>query len=575
MSIEKITRTVRFRVYFPQLPSTPARIGPGRKRDEKEKAIARTFFTPIRQLQYDLTRASNQLMTAAWLLRREQLPWPVETVDRVRKVKGVETIKKAGERVFFETLLYRAFAQKDTWQPFGLPLWEATTPFPPASGVTLEAATRVSKRLAADTKDILTGRKSLATFKLLPITWPASDIAFLPGGEMNVPLWAHATKEPRLVIGAAFGARDHGARIIYARIRSGEYKLGTVQLFQDHRTNHWTVAIAFTRTVEQAALLRPPCTVGIDSGLARFAQLACVAPDGTILSERRTLHFPADVDRALTRIFARKKQVARTPRPSGRGRTRALRGVYAARDAYARRVDTAVRQLAAAVVKTTQAFGGVEIHMEDLTNWSQQQMLRETAELEGKSRRGRRRFFTKWRHATLVAAVKNAAEKAGITFLLVDARNTSKTCAKCGKVWAKDKDAPPPTSGRISQSEFRCECGWEANADWNAAINIARRKEKKKGKDIDTELMEIEAWLGIEPNGPRTAGGPIAGPEGESTSNGARPVNHPEGKSDDTSPGNTPQPRERLGAAPNGAPARASRRKSKRQDGDLTGSPSL
>ncbi|MGH7706365.1 MAG: RNA-guided endonuclease InsQ/TnpB family protein, partial [Vulcanimicrobiaceae bacterium] len=55
----------------------------------------------------------------------------------------------------------------------------------------------------------------------------------------------------------------------------------------------------------------------------------------------------------------------------------------------------------------------------------------------------------------------------GGTLLLVDPRNTSRTCAACGHVSAEN---------RQTQAAFRCiACGHAANADTNAAINILRR----------------------------------------------------------------------------------------------------
>jgi putative transposase len=55
----------------------------------------------------------------------------------------------------------------------------------------------------------------------------------------------------------------------------------------------------------------------------------------------------------------------------------------------------------------------------------------------------------------------------GGTLVLVDPRNTSRTCARCGYV-SRDN--------RQSQTVFRCAaCGYAANADTNAAINILRR----------------------------------------------------------------------------------------------------
>lgn len=56
---------------------------------------------------------------------------------------------------------------------------------------------------------------------------------------------------------------------------------------------------------------------------------------------------------------------------------------------------------------------------------------------------------------------------AGVPVVIVDPRHTSRTCPACGSV---DK------ANRVSQSEFRCSaCGHTANADVNAAINIAAR----------------------------------------------------------------------------------------------------
>lgn len=59
------------------------------------------------------------------------------------------------------------------------------------------------------------------------------------------------------------------------------------------------------------------------------------------------------------------------------------------------------------------------------------------------------------------------AESAGRHVAPVDARNTSRTCTECGHV-AKEN--------RVSQAEFVCgSCGFAANADVNAALNIATR----------------------------------------------------------------------------------------------------
>lgn len=55
----------------------------------------------------------------------------------------------------------------------------------------------------------------------------------------------------------------------------------------------------------------------------------------------------------------------------------------------------------------------------------------------------------------------------------VSAAYTSQTCSECGHMAA---------GNRRTQAEFVCgECGFEANADWNAARNILRKGKEKRG----------------------------------------------------------------------------------------------
>jgi putative transposase len=64
---------------------------------------------------------------------------------------------------------------------------------------------------------------------------------------------------------------------------------------------------------------------------------------------------------------------------------------------------------------------------------------------------------------TLVAMISYKAEGAGRTVVAVDPRHTSRTCAVCGHVSARNR------RGAV----FECHaCGHEAHADTNAACNI-------------------------------------------------------------------------------------------------------
>lgn len=61
------------------------------------------------------------------------------------------------------------------------------------------------------------------------------------------------------------------------------------------------------------------------------------------------------------------------------------------------------------------------------------------------------------------------AEEAGRRIIAVDPKFTSQTCPCCGYKDAKN---------RLTQSEFKClDCGFEANADFVASVNISARME--------------------------------------------------------------------------------------------------
>lgn len=82
-------------------------------------------------------------------------------------------------------------------------------------------------------------------------------------------------------------------------------------------------------------------------------------------------------------------------------------------------------------------------------------------------RKGQRAKMGGWAFQQLRAFVTYKAQLSGVPVVLVDPRNTSRTCASCGHC---------EKANRKSQSEFLCRaCGHTAHADLNAAQNIATR----------------------------------------------------------------------------------------------------
>jgi putative transposase len=82
-------------------------------------------------------------------------------------------------------------------------------------------------------------------------------------------------------------------------------------------------------------------------------------------------------------------------------------------------------------------------------------------------RRSQRATFSAWAFAQLRSFIEYKARAAGVPVLLVDPRNSSRTCPACGHV---DK------ANRKSQSQFHCVCcGCAGHADEFAALEVQRR----------------------------------------------------------------------------------------------------
>lgn len=75
----------------------------------------------------------------------------------------------------------------------------------------------------------------------------------------------------------------------------------------------------------------------------------------------------------------------------------------------------------------------------------------------------------KWSFYQLRSFIEYKAKIAGIETVLVNPRNTSRTCSRCGFV---DK------GNRKNRNDFKClSCGLELNADFNASLNISHLAE--------------------------------------------------------------------------------------------------
>jgi putative transposase len=232
-----------------------------------------------------------------------------------------------------------------------------------------------------------------------------------------------------------------GGRLV-VRFACGDYqrrflpfRKGEVDLVYWNQTFYLSVVCQ----VDEPPIAEIADIVGVDLGLVNLA----TDSDGVVYSG-------AAVEQKRRRYAHRRRNLQRKKTRSARRKLHRLRGQQAR---YQRDVNHCISKAIVAVAQRT-ARG---VALEDL------QGIRKRVT----ARRRQRARLANWSFAQLRFFLEYKARLAGVEVLLVDPRNTSRTCPVCGCV---DK------RNRCSQSNFRCtRCGYSALADWCAAREIRAR----------------------------------------------------------------------------------------------------
>ena len=119
-----------------------------------------------------------------------------------------------------------------------------------------------------------------------------------------------------------------------------------------------------------------------------------------------------------------------------------------------------------------------------------------------KAKAGLNRSILSNNWSRLMKRLKDKMDANGGKLVIVPAAYTSQTCHKCGHVAKGNRD---------SQAVFRCvECGYQTNADVNAAMNILDRALVKTGGDTASDV-EGPQWRPDEASTPSTQAGSSVG----------------------------------------------------------------
>lgn len=187
--------------------------------------------------------------------------------------------------------------------------------------------------------------------------------------------------------------------------------------------------------------------LGVDLGI-KYPAYVCLSDD---TYKRKSIGCAEDFIKFREQIRARRyrlqKQLSMVK--GGKGRNKKLQALDRIKDKERNFVKTYNHMISKNVVEFAKNHKCESINLEKLTKDGFPNMI-----------------LSKWSYYELQNMIEYKAERERISVKYVDPAYTSQTCSKCGYI---DKE------NRTSQEKFKCiECGFELNADHNAAINIAR-----------------------------------------------------------------------------------------------------
>ena len=243
-----------------------------------------------------------------------------------------------------------------------------------------------------------------------------------------------STERGRIKVGLIFG-RYHQQYL------DGGWKIAhTAMLIKQKRD--WYLCLVADKEIPDAT---GGNVIGVDSGIRKIATLST-----------GKVYKGGSVSQLRLRRFKQRRSLK--TKPEGHKRTRSQRRLLKRLSGRERRaVDWKLWNAANGIVREAVKAEASVIVIEDLKG------IRNRIRVAKK----RRLIHHGWPFSSLFSKLAHVASKKGMKVESCDARNTSRTCSRCGHC---DK------GNRKSQAEFRClSCGYSHNADYNAAHNIRLR----------------------------------------------------------------------------------------------------
>ena len=319
-------------------------------------------------------------------------------------------------------------------------------------GTGIDTKSAITQRVKKDFKTSLKnglakGERTITNYKRnYPLLTRGRDLKFKYEGDDIIIKWVN-----KIVFKVVLGSgkiKENKIELQHTlhKIIDKEYKVGQSSL-QFDRNNNLILNLNLDIPYESKTEVVEGRVLGVDLGL-KYPAYMCLSDD---TYKREHIGSIDDFLRVREQMQSRRRKLQHDLKftKGGRGRAKKLQALDRLRDKEKNFVTTYNHMISKNVVEFAKKHQCEYIHLEKLTKDGFDNTV-----------------LRNWSYYQLQQYIEYKAEREGIKVRYVDPAYTSQTCARCEHV---DKE------NRQTQEKFTCtKCGFELNADHNAAINIAR-----------------------------------------------------------------------------------------------------
>lgn len=312
---------------------------------------------------------------------------------------------------------------------------------------TLSAVTqKVKKDFSTSLKNGLAkGERTSTNYKrTFPLMTRGRNLKFYAEGDDIYIKWVN-----KITFKVVFNARKENTMELQHtlhKIINEEYKLSQSSLEFD-RNNNLILNLTIDMPFNECDNLINNRVLGVDLGI-KVPALVCLNDD---TYKRQSIGSYEDFFKVRQQFKSRREKLQRQLKMTkgGKGRKQKLKALNSFKEKERNYAKTYNHNISKRIIEFAKEHKCGQINIEHLTGENFDSKV-----------------LGSWSYYELQQMITYKAERVGITVKKVDPAYTSQTCSVCGHI---DKE------NRQTQEKFKCTmCGFELNADHNAAINIAR-----------------------------------------------------------------------------------------------------